>query len=90
MIIKCEAMSLRVFSTAYNDVNDINIFDVIRGPVDFYAHCVIKVGLKNGFWKKVGKTFDVGKLDILFRSSRDFGRDDIKVSNRWSLCHAEP
>src|SRR4051795_13029168 len=63
---------IRVFSTAYKDVDEIDISKVVNDSVDFYAHCVVKAGLKYGYWKKIGTSPDLGKLDVMFRSSRDF------------------
>lgn len=42
--------------------------------MNFYAHTVLRAGLTNGTWYKVGKSKEVGDLTkILFRFSSDFG-----------------
>jgi hypothetical protein len=54
---------------------------VVKDDIDFYAHCVIKWGIKLGFWKKMGSSNAIGKTDITFR---DCGADpSAKVSHDW-------
>lgn len=64
---------------AYPDLTEI-----VKGEVEFYSHCVTKVGLNMGFWEKIGNVLDIGKTDhILFRSSSDYGDSTIKISQNW-------
>lgn len=76
---------IRVFSTENRNQEPPPLDELVKDPVDFYAHCVIKVGVKYDFWGKVGNNSDVGNLDVVFRSSKDFGRDEILVSERWDV-----
>ena len=48
------------------------------------------VGVKLGYWEKVGKSKELGNLDgILFRDTNDYGRapgeEPIKISDRWHI-----
>jgi hypothetical protein len=37
-----------------------------KSEVEFCAHCVLKWGIELGYWEKVGKVADVGKVEVLF------------------------
>jgi len=76
---------IRVFSRRCSKSDEPKFADLVGGEVDFYAHCVIKAGVKYGFWQKVGHVDDVGPVDAVFRSTKDFGRDWIEVSERWEV-----
>lgn len=43
---------IRAFATAYPVSAEPNISDIVNDEVDFYAHCVIKWGVRLGFWGK--------------------------------------
>lgn len=71
---------------AFKKVHPINanpdLSEIVNGEVEFYAHCVTKLGLKMGYWEKIGNTDDVGNFDdVLFRSSGD--NPQTKVSQDW-------
>ncbi|MBI5326539.1 MAG: hypothetical protein HZB41_14910 [Ignavibacteriae bacterium] len=75
---------IRAFKCAYNINDKPELWDLIKNEVDFYAHCVTDIGIKYGYWEKVGNKAEVGKINhILFRSSRDSGNPAIKVSHNW-------
>lgn len=75
---------IRVFKKIYPINSNPDLLEVVKGEVEFYAHCVTKWGIKLGFWKKVGNIENVGKTDsILFRDSSDYGSPEIKISNNW-------
>jgi hypothetical protein len=62
----------------------------VKGEVEFYAHCVTKIGVKLGYWQKVGNSKDIGRLDhILFRDTEDYGtkpgESPIMISNNWHI-----
>jgi len=65
--------------------NDANPRDEIlaREPVLFYAHTLIRAGIKLGFWERVGNATIFGACDVLFRSSSDVGNKDVKISHNW-------
>ena len=61
----------------------------MNGEVEFYAHCITKLGLKMGYWEYVGNIANVGKTDhVLFRNTNDYGSkpgEQIKISNNWHV-----
>jgi hypothetical protein len=57
---------------------------VVKDEVVFYAHVVIKWGIEMELWEKVGNQPYSDKLDVLFRASKDYGKQ-IKVSNNWRV-----
>jgi len=75
---------IRVFKKVYPFDTNPDLSEIVKGEVEFYAHCVTKWGLKLGYWEKVGSIAEVGKIDhILFRDSGDYGNPQIKVSQDW-------
>lgn len=75
---------IRAFKKVYPINANFDLSEIISGEVEFYAHCVTKIGVKMGFWEKVGNVQDVGRTDhILFRDTNDFGTTSIKVSHDW-------
>ncbi|PWG77903.1 hypothetical protein DDR33_25070 [Pararcticibacter amylolyticus] len=80
---------IRVFKKVYPIQVNPDLLEVVNDEIEFYAHCVTKLGLKIDLWKKVGNTADVGHIDhILFRGSSDSGSkpgEQIKISNKWYI-----
>ena len=78
---------IRAFKKVYQIDANPDLSEIINGEVEFYAHCVTKLGLKMNLWEKAGNISDVGKIDrILFRGSSDSGSrpgEQIKVSHKW-------
>lgn len=75
---------IRAFKKVYPINANPDLSEIINGEVEFYAHCVTKLGIKMGYWEKVGNVSDVGKTDhILFRDSGDYGNLQIKISQDW-------
>lgn len=79
---------IRAFKTEYPIDVDPDLQEIVKGEVEFYAHCVTKWGVKLGYWEKVGKSDDIGHLDhILFRDTNDYGHTEgdepIRVSDDW-------
>lgn len=79
---------IRAFKEEYKESETINFEEVVEGEVEFYAHCVIKWGIKSNHWEKVGSSKNIGLLDkIIFRDTRDYGykkgEEPIKISNNW-------
>lgn len=73
---------IRAFKKVYPINANPDLSEIVNGEVEFYAHCVTKLGLKMGYWEKVGNTDDVGNFDdVLFRSSGD--NPQTKVSQDW-------
>lgn len=76
---------IRVFSRRFLQPDTPDLEELVNGTVDFYSHCVIRVGLKHRLWEKAGRSDDIGPVNVIFRSTKDFGRDWIKVSERWEV-----
>lgn len=75
---------IRVFKKVYSSDGNIDLNDLITEDVEFYAHCVIKLGLKMGFWNKIGNIGNTGSVDhIFFRDTPDYGDPQVKVSQNW-------
>ena len=55
----------------------------LDGEVDFYAHTLCALGIKLGFWRKVGHQKPHQEVTVWFRDSNDYGNPNIKVSNDW-------
>lgn len=77
---------VRVFKELYPLAAEPDLVDVVKGEIEFYAHCVTSVGVKRGLWEKVGNIKDVGEINyILFKMKKDFfnseNQDDWEVWN---------
>ena len=75
---------IRAFRESYQVDECPSVDKVITGDTDFYAHCLINVGVKMNLWEKFGNSPDDGLMDdVIFRSSTDYGRHQIAVSKNW-------
>jgi len=75
---------IRAFKNEYPITDTLGLSEIVSGEIEFYAHCVTKLGVKLGYWEKIGNINDVGKTNhILFRSSGDYGNPAIKISKKW-------
>ena len=78
---------IRAFKTTYQADAKPALNEIIKDEVVFYAHCVIKWGVKMDLWKKIGNVNEVGTVNVYFKGSSDSGRkigeEPIKVSERW-------
>lgn len=75
---------IRAFKKLHPINSNPDLSDIINDEVQFYAHCITKLGIKMGYWEKAGNLPDVGQTDhILFRSSGDYGNPQIKISKNW-------
>lgn len=73
---------IRVFKHVYSVDSNPDFLEVLMGDVEFYAHCVTKLGLKMNFWKREYNVSEIGDYtNILFRSSGD--SSELKTSNNW-------
>jgi hypothetical protein len=75
----------RVFKKSYLIDEQPALEDVIKDEIDFYAHVVVKLGIKLQLWEKAGNIPDVGKVNVLFRASDDYGNPLVKVSDNWRI-----
>ncbi len=73
---------IRAFKKAYPINANPDLSEIVNGEVEFYAHCVTKLGLKMNYWESVGNISNVGNFDnVLFRSSGD--NPQTRVSHNW-------
>ncbi len=81
---------IRAFKCVYSINDNPDLSEIVGGEVAFYAHCVVKIGLRMNFWEKIGNTSEIGDItQILFRDTNDygskFGEEPIRVSQNWHL-----
>lgn len=78
---------IRVFKKIYSIDQKPELAEIVDEEIEFYAHCVTKIGVKMGLWNRVGNIDDVGKpKDVLFRISGDAGckpGEFVSVSEDW-------
>lgn len=69
-----------VFSTT--DLPELKF--LVRSEVGFYAHCIIKFGLKLSAWRKLGNTpVHADASTVQFRASSDYGNKAVSRSLAW-------
>ena len=80
---------IAVFKKKYAIKENLELSQIVKDEVDFYAHCVIKWGIKMNLWIKVGQSKEIRKVETLFRCSNDYGRklgeEPIKISSNWRV-----
>jgi hypothetical protein len=79
---------IRGFKKYYSTEESPTPLDIVKGEVEFYAHCNTKLGVKMELWEKVGTEKEIGDLtNVLFRSAADYGRkageEPVKISSKW-------
>lgn len=78
---------IRVFTHTYANDETPTLKEIIKSDVDFYAHCVTKIGIKLGFWLNIGNDSEPCDLcNILFRDTNDAGSrpgEQVKISSGW-------
>jgi hypothetical protein len=79
---------IRAFKATQPILQKPDFPEILRGEVDFYAHCAVNLGVKLNLWEKVGRVADVGRVDVLFRGTRDYGwrpGEEVRVSHNWYI-----
>ncbi len=62
---------IRVFKKEYPEGYELNPEEVVSDDVDFYALTILRMGVEDGDWQKVGNCKNIGDTKkILFRSYR--------------------
>ena len=78
---------IRAFKKTYSINATPDLSEIVKGEVEFYAHCVTKWGIKLNLWEKIGNIADIGKVEVLFRDTNDYGSkpdiEPIKISSNW-------
>tara|TARA_R110002124_G_scaffold239758_1_gene404914 strand:+ start:175 stop:657 length:483 start_codon:yes stop_codon:yes gene_type:complete len=72
---------IRAFKKVYPIDATPKLSEIVKGEIEFYAHCVTKWGIKLGYWESVGNISDVGEFNVLFRTSGD--NPQTKISRNW-------
>ena len=73
---------IRVFKQHYPMDYIPDISEIIAGEVEFYAHTVLRMGIADGIWYKVGKSLELGNYrDVFFRIDGDIDR--VERSEKW-------
>lgn len=57
---------IRVFKKVYPINANPDLSEIVSREVEFYAHCVTKLGLKMGYWESIGNISDVGEIDHIY------------------------
>ncbi len=63
---------IRVFKTHYPLGVEPKIQEIINDEVDFYAHTILRIGIEDNIWHKIGNIKDLSSIDfeeILFASA---------------------
>jgi hypothetical protein len=81
---------IRCFEKTYLIGSKPDLTQIINDKIFFYAHCVVKWGIKFGHWEKVGNIKEVGNFnEIIFRDTNDYGvkkgETPIKISKNWYI-----
>jgi hypothetical protein len=76
---------IRVFKQVYPADAPIELSEIVKGEIEFFAHASVPIGVKLGYWSKVGHVSEVGTVDVYFRDSNDFGNPQIKCSQNWHV-----
>jgi len=81
---------IRAFKGVYPIDVKPDLSEIINGEIEFYAHCITKLGVKSGYWEKAGHVKEVGELNhILFRGTSDYGckagEEPVRVSDKWYI-----
>jgi hypothetical protein len=74
---------VRAFKRTYSIEATPDLHEVVADVVDFYAHVMIKSGIKIGLWNKAGNAAVAGDVDVVFRCSKDYGNPAIRISHNW-------
>jgi hypothetical protein len=75
---------IRAFKKTYPINACPELIQVVSDDVDFYAHVVVKWGIKMSLWEKVGNAAYSEKPNVVFRDSKDYGKK-VKTSHNWRV-----
>jgi hypothetical protein len=75
---------IRAFKKEYPIHLNPDLSEIVKGEVEFYAHCDTKAGIKQELWELYGNISDIGQTNkIIFRDSWDYGHSKKEISNNW-------
>jgi len=78
---------IRVFKKKYTIDYEPVIDEIIDGEIMFYAHTILRVGIADNIWYKVGKSSILGNQDEIYfgLTNDEFVEPMPKVSNNWYI-----
>ena len=79
---------IRIFKKVYPIDSSPSTAEIVDDDVECYMHTMVSWGLYLGLWTRSGNDDNIGKLDISFRRSNDYGRFPLfekRVSNNWEV-----
>lgn len=81
---------IRVFKKKYKEKETPELSEIMKDDIDFYAHCVVKWGVKMGLWKKEGNyQSEINFDNVLFRDTDDCGKTNseeiVRISENWHV-----
>ncbi len=75
---------IRVFKRKFAPNEPVDLEALVQGEVEFNVHTMLKPGIQLNYWRKVGKSGNIGNpTQILFRETEDSGNVSIQISHRW-------
>lgn len=84
-----EGNVIAIFENKYDKSELPPIDDIVRGPVEYYCHTNINLGVKFGLWKKYGNAPACSDLsDIYFRNYIDEELIGLKCWRVWRVNEA--
>jgi hypothetical protein len=86
-LIQLNSDVIRSFARTFPIDAHPGLQEIVNGEIEFYTHCVTKLGLKMNLWEKVGNIGNVGELKhVIFRDTNDSGGkpgEQVKISEKW-------
>ena len=84
-ITQLNSCVIRVFKKKYCISYTPTINEILKDEIDFYVHTIIKLGIKNNVWEKVGHSMDLGQTDnIMFKMDASENRI-VQKSYNWLI-----
>jgi hypothetical protein len=83
---------IRSFKKEYLENEQVNYEEILRGEIDFHAHTMINVGIKQKLFHKEGNYYVFPNIEnIVFRGTLDYGKmqngKTIQISKNWRIWH---
>lgn len=79
---------IAVFNGTFRGMEDASPAAIKASGVAFYAHVLLKLGLKLDVWKPHSDADVISFTDVWFRDSPDYGNPAIKETGTWWLWRA--
>ena len=79
---------IRIFKKSYPQNLHPSPKDIVFDDVECYIHTKVSWGLYLGLWTRYDTDSNIGRMDISFRRSKDYGRFPLfekRVSNNWEV-----